>query len=174
MPSSRAASKPSRRTTTNVAPIGYSATILTFAEGLKSSTKMYVPGLSARTRILTVLPAGTTFSILRSLFSTSTAFFGSLLVTTSTNAWPALTLSSAGSNAWFAAVSGTSTVLSCACAAVNGAMSVPRATTTSTDDLTSRLIAASWQCDGGAELGIPNHENIVNLTQDAAAGPRGL
>src|SRR5438128_10310898 len=62
MPSRSAASKPSRRTTTKVAPTGYSATIVPWFDLLKSSTNTYVPGFSARTRMLTVLPGGTTFS----------------------------------------------------------------------------------------------------------------
>src|SRR2546425_1190829 len=85
MPSKSAASKPSRRTTTKVAPTGYSATILPWFDLLKSSTNTYVPGFSARTRMLTVLPGGTTFSNLSSLLSTSAAF-ASLFVTTSKDA----------------------------------------------------------------------------------------
>src|SRR5207249_2877560 len=115
MPSKSAASKPSRRTTTKVAPTGYSATILPWFDLLKSSTNTYVPGFSARTRMLTVLPGGTTFSNLSSLLSTSAAF-ASLFVTTSANGWPALTFTSAGVNFWFSTVIGISTGLLCASA----------------------------------------------------------
>src|SRR5467141_875230 len=122
--------------------------------------------------MLTVLPAGTTFSIRRSLFSTSTAFLGSLFVTTSTNGWPALTFTSAGSNFWFAAVRGTSTGLSCASAIGTSASSRARQLPNRKDVIASRLIAASSGSWCAAKLGIPNYENIVNLTKAAPVGPR--
>src|SRR5438034_11012451 len=171
MPSRSAASKPSRRTTTKVAPTGYSATILPWFDLLKSSTNTYVPGFSARTRMLTVLPGGTTFSNLSSLLSTSAAF-ASLFVTTSANGWPALTFTSAGVNFWFSTVIGISTGLLCA-SAMGRRASVEHAAS-SRDIVTSRLIAASWGCGMEAGLGIPNHENIVNLTNCLTrGGPRG-
>src|SRR5207245_5286062 len=51
----------------------HSATIRPVVCLLKSSRNGYVPGLSARMRTLTVLPAGTTFSVRRSLLSNSAA-----------------------------------------------------------------------------------------------------
>src|SRR6267143_1643378 len=172
MPSRSAASKPSRRTTTKVAPTDYSATILPWFDLLKSSTNTYVPGFSARTRMLTVLPGGTTFSNLSSLLSTSAAF-ASLFVTTSANGSPALTFTSAGVNFWFSRVIGISTCLFCASA--TGTRASVEHAASSRDIVTSRLIAASWGAACGARLGIPNHENIVNLTNWVARGrpPRG-
>src|SRR5438874_10303398 len=122
--------------------------------------------------MLTVLPAGTTFSMRRSLFSTSTAFLGSLFVTTSTNGWPALTLTSAGSNFWFATVRGTSTGLSCAAAAGTSASSRARQPPNRKDVIASRFIAASSGSWCAAKLGIPNYGNIVNLTLAAPVGAR--
>src|SRR5437763_16506891 len=90
--------------------------------------------------MLTVLPAGTTFSMRRSLFSTSIAFFGSLLVTTSTKGCPALTLTSAGSNFWLAAVSGTSAGLSAARAAGTPGAAATRTTGRSRGNVTSHFI----------------------------------
>src|SRR5207247_25858 len=96
IPRSSAASNPSRRVMTNVATIGYSATIRPFAVLAWYSPKNgYVPGFSARTRILSVFPPGITFSILSSLLSNSSGP-GSLLVTTRTKAAPALTRPSSG------------------------------------------------------------------------------
>src|SRR6267143_205138 len=121
--------------------------------------------------MLTVLPAGTTFSIRRSLFSTSTAFLGSLFVTTSTNGWPALTFTSAGSNFWFETVRATSTGLSSASAIETSASSRARQLPNRKDVIASRLIAASSGSWCAAKLGIPNYENIVNLTKAAPVGP---
>jgi hypothetical protein len=66
-----------------------------------------VPGFSALTLILSVLPGGTTFSIRSSLLSNSSGVL-SLFVTTMTNGAPAFTLISSGAKRLFSMVTGTS------------------------------------------------------------------
>src|SRR5215510_6125865 len=88
----------------------HSATIRPVVSLLKSSKNGYVPGLSARIRTFTVLPAGTTFSVRRSLLSNSAAL-SPLLVMTRTKGALAFTLISSGANLPFSirtAISGGS------------------------------------------------------------------
>src|SRR5437016_4622358 len=116
--------------------------------------------------MLTVLPGATTFSNRRSLLSTS-AGFASLLVTTSRKGWPALTFTSSGVNFCFSRVTETSTGLSCAAAIGTSASSRARQNV-----VASRFIAASSGSWCAAKLGIPNYENIVNLTNATPVGAR--
>src|SRR5882672_10156233 len=120
--------------------------------------------------MLMVFPGATTFSNRRSLLSTS-AGFASLLVTTSRKGWPALTFTSSGVNFCFSRVTETSTGLSCAPAIGTSARSRARQPPNRKDVVASRLIAASSGSWCAAKLGIPNYENIVNLTRAAPVGP---
>src|SRR5260370_10221298 len=123
--------------------------------------------------MLTVLPGATTLSNRRSLLSTS-AGFASLLVTTSRKGGPALAFTSLGADFWFLRVAGTSTGLSCAPAIGANASSRARQLRNRKDVVASRFIAASSGSWCAAKLGIPNYENIVNLTRaGAGSAPAG-
>src|SRR2546428_8632219 len=106
-----------------------------------------------------VLPAGTTFSIRRSLLSNSSGAL-SLLVTTSTNGSPALTLISSGEKRLFSIVIG----ISLGSAARTAVAVITAARIMKIAAVTRRVIEATFVGECAVrELGIPKTRWPVNL-----------